>query len=46
VVGLLKEKGNILETEVVNTWRNRLIGDRGKPQNERFTKTNITIKPD
>jgi len=46
VVGLLKEKGNILEIKVVNTWRNRLIGDRGKPQNERFTKTNITIKPD
>lgn len=46
VVGLLKEKGNVLEIEVVNTWRNRLIGDRGKPQNERFTKTNITIKPD
>ncbi len=46
VGGLLKEKGNILEIEVVNTWRNRLIGDRGKPQNERFTKTNITIKPD
>ena len=46
VSGLLKGKGNILEIEVVNTWRNRLIGDREKPQNERFTKTNITIKPD
>ena len=46
VAGLLKEKGNVLEIEVVNTWRNRLIGDREKPQNERFTKTNITIKPD
>ncbi len=46
VAGLLKERGNILEIEVVNTWRNRLIGDRGKPQNERLTKTNITIKPD
>ena len=46
VAGLLKPKGNILEIEVVNTWRNRLIGDRGKPQNERFTKTNITIKSD
>ena len=46
VAGMLKEKGNILEIEVVNTWRNRLIGDRGKPQNERFTQTNITIKPD
>ena len=46
VKGLLKEKGNVLEIEVVNTWRNRLIGDRDKSQNERFTKTNITIKPD
>ena len=46
VAGMLKEKGNILEIEVVNTWRNRLIGDRGKPQNERFTQTNITIKTD
>ncbi|PWK27763.1 alpha-L-rhamnosidase-like protein [Arcicella aurantiaca] len=46
VAGLLKEKGNKLEIEIVNTWRNRLIGDREKPQNERFTKTNITIKPD
>ena len=46
VKGLLKEKGNILEIELVNTWRNRLIGDRDKSQNERFTKTNITVKPD
>ena len=46
VAGLLKKKGNILEIDVVNTWRNRLIGDREKPQSERYTKTNITIKPD
>ena len=46
VKGLLKEKGNILEIELVNTWRNRLIGDRDKSPNERFTKTNITVKPD
>ncbi|MCY7358146.1 MAG: glycoside hydrolase [Rudanella sp.] len=46
VAGLLKPKGNVLEVEVVNSWRNRLIGDREKPQNERFTKTNITVKPD
>lgn len=26
------------------TWENRLVGDRDKPQSERFTKTNITIK--
>ena len=46
VAGLLKKKGNVLEIDVVNTWRNRLIGDREKPQSERYTKTNITIKPD
>lgn len=44
VKGLLKAIGNELEVEVVNTWRNRLVGDRDKPQSERFTKTNITIK--
>ena len=46
VSGILKKKNNQLEVEVVNTWRNRLIGDRDKPQSERFTKTNITIKPE
>ncbi len=46
VARLLKDKGNVLEIEVVNTWRNRLIGDREKPDSQRFTKTNITIKPD
>ena len=35
---------NELEITVVNTWQNRLIGDRGKPQEERFTETNIKIK--
>lgn len=46
VSGILKEKNNELKIEVVNTWRNRLIGDRGKPQDKRFTKTNVTIKDD
>ena len=46
VAGLLKAKGNELEVMVVNSWRNRLVGDRGKPQNERITKTNVTIRPE
>ena len=46
VTGLLKAKGNELEVMVVNSWRNRLVGDRGKPQNERITKTNVTIRPE
>jgi hypothetical protein len=45
ISGILKKRGNQLEVEVVNTWRNRLVGDRGKPQSERFTQTNITITP-
>lgn len=44
VTGVLKEKDNDLKIEVVNTWRNRLVGDRGKPQDKRFTKTNIKIQ--
>jgi hypothetical protein len=43
VSGLLKARDNELEIEVVNTWRNRLVGDRAKPQSERLTKTNIKI---
>lgn len=35
---------NTLEIKVVNSWQNRLIGDRGKPQEERFTKTNIKVR--
>lgn len=41
--GLLKKKNNELKIEVTNTWRNRLVGDRGKPQEDRFTKTNVRI---
>ncbi len=44
ITGALKQKDNKLEIEVVNSWRNRLVGDRGKPENERFTKTNIRIR--
>jgi hypothetical protein len=42
----LRKKGNILEIEVINSWRNRLVGDRGQPKEKRFTQTNITINPD
>ncbi|MCA9413867.1 MAG: glycoside hydrolase, partial [Candidatus Omnitrophica bacterium] len=35
---------NELEIAVVNSWQNRLIGDRGKDPSERFTQTNIRIK--
>jgi len=37
---------NRLKITVVNSWQNRLIGDRGKPQKERYTKTNIKIRDD
>jgi hypothetical protein len=43
VTGLLKEKDNDLKVEVVNTWRNRLIGDRTKPVEKQLTKTNIKV---
>jgi hypothetical protein len=44
ITGLLTEGTNRLEIDVVNSWQNRLIGDRGKPQEERYTMTNIRIK--
>ncbi len=37
---------NRLEITVANSWQNRLIGDRGKPQDDRYTKTNIKIRDD
>ncbi len=35
---------NILQVVVINSWRNRLVGDRDLPVKERYTKTNITIR--
>ncbi|MFC2097851.1 glycosyl hydrolase, partial [Bacteroidota bacterium] len=46
ITGALKSGQNQLEITVVNSWQNRLIGDRGKAQEYRFTKTNINIKDD
>jgi hypothetical protein len=37
----LREKGNLLEIEVVNLWPNRLIGDGQLPKEQRRTKTNV-----
>ncbi len=42
----LKAGQNQLEITVVNSWRNRLVGDRGKPQEQRYTQTNISIRND
>jgi hypothetical protein len=39
----LKATGNELEVEVVNSWVNRLVGDRELPAAQRLTKTNIRI---
>lgn len=33
---------NELIVQVANTWSNRLVGDAGRPPNERFTRTNVT----
>jgi len=43
----IKEKGNILEIDVINQWPNRLIGDSRLPTDKQFTKSNSTrFKPD
>ncbi len=37
---------NRLDVTVVNSWQNRLIGDRGAPREKRYTQTNIKIRSD
>ncbi len=44
ITEVVKSGRNLLEVSVINSWRNRLVGDRGKPQSQRYTKTNITIQ--
>jgi len=41
ITKLVKSGENDLKVEVFNLWINRLTGDAGLPENERFTKTNI-----
>jgi len=43
---VLKPGRNLLEVDVINSWRNRLVGDRDLSQSRRYTKTNITIRPE
>ena len=42
----IKSGENNLEVMVVNSWRNRLIGDNKLPENKRFTRTNIKVTED
>ncbi|UBM57467.1 glycoside hydrolase [Marinilongibacter aquaticus] len=44
--GALQKGWNTVEIEVVNSWRNRLIGDRSLPEDQKSTKTNITVRED
>lgn len=46
ITDALKAGQNRLEITVVNSWQNRLIGDRGKAQDRRYTQTNIKIRDD
>ena len=39
----VKPGDNKLEVMVVNSWRNRLIGDNKLPEHKRLTKTNIRV---
>ena len=41
ITGLVKAGENELEIEVMNLWINRLTGDKGLSEDEKFTKTNI-----
>ncbi|WP_343667518.1 glycosyl hydrolase [Chitinophaga sp.] len=42
----LNKGKNDLQITVINSWRNRLVGDRGLPEAQRTTNTNIFIRPD
>ena len=41
VSSALKQGNNTLEVEVINTWKNRLIGDHPLPKNERLVESKI-----
>jgi hypothetical protein len=43
VTDSIKSGENDLEISVINSWRNRLVGDRDLPTEKRLTKTNIRV---
>ncbi|MDE7136113.1 MAG: glycoside hydrolase family 2, partial [Muribaculaceae bacterium] len=43
ITPLLKQGDNSIEVEVVNNWRNRLIGDAALPEADRLTWTNFEL---
>ncbi len=46
ITGSVKLSENILEIDIINLWPNRIIGDAASPPERRFTRTNISFKPD
>jgi hypothetical protein len=44
ITNVLRKGENRLEITVVNSWRNRLVGDRELPEDKRLTRTNITLQ--
>jgi hypothetical protein len=46
ITDAIKPGHNRLEITVVNSWQNRLIGDRDKTKDKRYTQTNIKIRDD
>ena len=46
ITGSAQPAGNRLEIEVWNSWRNRLIADRDRPEDRRLTRTNIRVAPE
>jgi hypothetical protein len=46
LTGVLKRGENRLQVSVINSWRNRLIGDENLPADQRYTQTNIVVRRD
>ncbi|HOB97833.1 MAG TPA: hypothetical protein PKM43_03680 [Verrucomicrobiota bacterium] len=42
----METRNNTLEIDVVNLWPNRMIGDAGLPEEQRFTRSNVAMPRD